>query len=980
MRQGASSAVWHRALLRVLICAWLTFLPSACSRRARYIPTPHAPTQRPAPLRSLQVIEQFGGYASDMVVDGDVVYLATGPRLALWDVSDPSNARRLGQTAALSDTVTCMALGAGLAYLGGSFGLRVVDVSTPARPSLVDDDENSDGNWERLVVADQRLYALGGGWLKAFDLSDPEAPREMSRLELLGDLRDVALDGDRLYIQLLYDKTLILDVSQADLLRQVGTLEVPGAQSLVVRGGVAFLAGETGTDDGLAVYDVGDASRPRRLASMKGLRMTRTLALSGSMLIGAGEGFVRIVDISRPDAPKESGSMETGHSISELAVSGDRLLALTGDQLLVYALNKEASAQALADLDLPERVTDIVVDDGKAYLAANDTGLIVVDVAEPTAPRILGSLKTLQPAYSLAVDGATAYLSTREGLEVIDVAEPAVPRRIGSLPFSNDCGCGVVIIDKLAVVAARPGLRVIDVSNPRSPRQVGSLDMPVSARLAANGKHVLAPGSGGLAIIDVGDPTSPTLVGRATLPHESSFKAIEVDEGVAYVTNGSEGLWIGDVSDPRWPRQLASLALPGGTFSLARDQDTLWVGSLPRGDSPFGLQAVDVGDPSRPRFLGGTVVAKGTVAMATAGRQAFVASDMEAGLQLQSVDFEASGTAPASLMVELASVQVGIHASMVRPLGPLSQAVLATDGVGLKVLDDSSLVPIRDIQAASGLPVHDVQVSQGLAFLLTPNQILILGLHSLEDPPEVGAIELGRASTSQDVAYVATDTHVYVVMDGELAVYDVQTQLALGPAVIKRLGAVRFMDEGIGGGPYRLAVGQGLAVLLDYEDTNLIVVDVSKPELPRVRGDMDIKGLGISDVAVNGNRAYLSFVDSWLIGTTGNEYGVKVVDLSNPRKPKELGPIGDGMPEEVTLEAGGGQVILWWSEFEGTCRTRYLTVDAAGATADVTTAPIGGCQRTRPVLHHDPYVPQADRIFVAAGSGGLYVLGAGSQP
>ncbi|HQZ72836.1 MAG TPA: hypothetical protein PK826_16065, partial [Anaerolineae bacterium] len=125
----------------------------------------------------MQVIEQFGGYASDMVVDGDVVYLATGPRLALWDVSDPSNARRLGQTAALSDTVTCMALGAGLAYLGGSFGLRVVDVSTPARPSLVDDDENSDGNWERLVVADQRLYALGGGWLKAFVLSDPEAPR-----------------------------------------------------------------------------------------------------------------------------------------------------------------------------------------------------------------------------------------------------------------------------------------------------------------------------------------------------------------------------------------------------------------------------------------------------------------------------------------------------------------------------------------------------------------------------------------------------------------------------------------------------------------------------------------------------------------------------------------------------------------------------------------------------------------------------------
>ena len=67
----------------------------------------------------------------------------------------------------------------------------------------------------------------------------------------------------------------------------------------------------------------------------------------------------------------------------------------------------------------------IWVENSLAYLAgvANDGGLIVVDVSDPTAPRWLGRYHDPTCAESVTVSGSYAYLAHGDqGLEIIDRA------------------------------------------------------------------------------------------------------------------------------------------------------------------------------------------------------------------------------------------------------------------------------------------------------------------------------------------------------------------------------------------------------------------------------------------------------------------------------------------------------------------------------------------------------------------------------
>jgi hypothetical protein len=125
-------------------------------------------------------------------------------------------------------------------------------------------------------------------------------------------------------------------------------------------------------------------------------------------------------------------------------------------------------------LSLGARAHDIAIADGRAYVAI-DTGLVILDLANPVGPVELGSVSTGSGTVTQGVEvqGAHAYLASREaGVHVVNVANPAAPVIVGVKRFPQPVWDVAVRGTFVYAVTSGGYLYVLDVSNPASPRQV----------------------------------------------------------------------------------------------------------------------------------------------------------------------------------------------------------------------------------------------------------------------------------------------------------------------------------------------------------------------------------------------------------------------------------------------------------------------------------------------------------------------------
>ena len=139
----------------------------------------------------------------------------------------------------------------------------------------------------------------------------------------------------------------------------------------------------------------------------------------------------------------------------------------------------------------------------------------------------------------------------------------------------------------------------------------------VSARAVGNLLYVSA--LSGVSIYDVSDPRNPVRIGRLELPNAQN-EDVDVGNGIMLISDDPYGgrgvLHVVDVRDPRNPRVLSrystwapgllELVPPprrkggiGHTATCIKDCRWAWLAG-----SPYGIEVVDLRDPTHPRFAG----------------------------------------------------------------------------------------------------------------------------------------------------------------------------------------------------------------------------------------------------------------------------------------------------------------------------------------------------------------------------------------
>ncbi len=842
--------------------------------------------------------------AADIVITGTTVYVSAPSTglLHVLDLADPAEPRPLTQVPMEGRPGQMVVDGLGHLYVASTQGgLRVLDLTDPERPREI-------GAWtedsiDSVAYAKPGLVASESIWLFTIDVSDPAHPRPAGRLGIgppgFSDLVALATHEKLALALLSYVEPdiAVVDISDLALPKTVGwiggeklgsyphhlalsgtNLHVGSSSGVVTvaldqdagypvlarwdsPGSVsesAALVGEAQEDlvyaadgdGGLACLRLEAGSEVRTPTPTPSPQPTRTPTAVPTASPTPRGGSIAYLPhaFGRPRAaPPDDEALvaHVGGPSWSLEAVGDLLYRAEGPTLAVIDASNVSNPKVIGRTDpLPGLVHDVRVAGERAFLAAGDAGLAVVDVADPTDPRIIGSLRLADQARGVDLNGDVAY-----------------------------------------VAAASAGLRVIDVSNPMRLREVGSLSSPdIANHIKYHREHVylVANFSHAARIVSVSDPASPVEV--AKLPHscmgEGGPDYLDVHGDYAYSADDSGTLDIIDISVPSSPKLVNDIYPQEGEVQNFRA-----VGN--RGYAAFwGFSVWDLSDPVHPRLSGESdrlpLAAKD---ISVADSIAFVTGDSRGPTYGWEGEAVLRAVSPVAILdVRSASEprQIGSYSG---PLGPTGQGRqfalgdLIVRHTGWR-LDEPHLVDVSSPRR----PVHlgPIETFAGIAGLVVQGN---LGYACRgEDPPALEVFDvtnpddprvLGSAGLQGTCRSLAAAENLAYVLESPFGEYSSTLEIAdvSDPDAPATLGAIQ-----LDAAAYDVAAASGFALVAGAESgatsgaagcgstrttsngpTGAIwVIDTDEPASPELVGTLPLEEAGRTyQVEVAASYAYV---------------------------------------------------------------------------------------------------------------------------
>jgi YD repeat-containing protein len=422
---------------------------------------------------------------------GTTLYAGGYLRFSIIDVADPTNPRLIGSLQPPGHANDVVVSGTHAYLIGGTF--YSVDISDPQHPILVGSTPADDGR-EAVVFGDYVLTVSMSSFagFQSIDIADPEHPVVVGQTLTGGSGLGIALSNTCALVASGFDLHVV-DVTNPIGAPLVAALPTPWPADLAIQGTNLYAA--VGWD-GFEVIDLADPRNPQISAILPLSGMTTTIAVAGPYAYAVGRYF-DVIDIQSA----------TPFVAASLSLWYPRDVALAGNY---------------------------------AYVTAGDSGVAVVDIADPLHPALLGYVPTFGWTYAIQVRGSHAYLLDEiRGLLIADISNPEDPQIVGALPAGSvmpDLRSSLAVSgDYLYVGRNVPGaLHVVDVSHPRSPWIAGKVDLMYGVQaVTAVGALAYVANCGGLQIVDASDPARPRILGDAEIPWDAT--CVAVNEFQAYV-------------------------------------------------------------------------------------------------------------------------------------------------------------------------------------------------------------------------------------------------------------------------------------------------------------------------------------------------------------------------------------------------------------------------------------------------------------
>jgi hypothetical protein len=292
-----------------------------------------------------------------------------------------------------------------------------------------------------LALQGSTLYAGDGDRLSIMDLADPLHPVLLGKSPPLGgQVRSLTLNGSLAAVVLTGGGIQLVSAADPRGPSVIGSYPTSNTTAGVALAGAFFLVPSGAR---LEVLDVSTPAQPHSVATYASPGEIRGVTVAGRYAyVVSLDSWLRIVDLVDPMRPTEVGAVHVDGAgfLSEVAVAGGHAFGtfifghLTAS--IVIDVSDPTHPQRSADVD-----PNLYGDGGFAIQAdllyAANRGQVgfgsvgTIDIGNPDAPRLAGSLIAPWNPLAIAVNGSLAYvLGGDELVHVVDVGNPAQLRGV----------------------------------------------------------------------------------------------------------------------------------------------------------------------------------------------------------------------------------------------------------------------------------------------------------------------------------------------------------------------------------------------------------------------------------------------------------------------------------------------------------------------------------------------------------------------
>jgi len=259
------------------------------------------------------------GICIDVISGGDRIYVADGKDgLRIGRVGDDGSVEWTGHVRTTEARGAAIEKGI-LALADGKGGAKFYDVSDPDSPVLLSKLESPSYLSAVRVRSGKAYFAAGFGGVEVVDFSDPGSPRLVWK-EKLSEVRGLDVDDRYLYVANGFEGFRIYSIT-GDIPRFMSELDTPGwASGLRVSGDLLHVADG---QRGFLVADVSDRSAPVQLGRVETGAIARSLDVRGDVVFIADQVLgVTAVDVSDPRRPVIAARYDTVDDARGVAADG----------------------------------------------------------------------------------------------------------------------------------------------------------------------------------------------------------------------------------------------------------------------------------------------------------------------------------------------------------------------------------------------------------------------------------------------------------------------------------------------------------------------------------------------------------------------------------------------------------------------------------------------------------------------------------
>lgn len=845
-------------------------------------------------------------------------------------------------------------------FVGSGSEISVLDASEPAQPSVVSKLTLPDEKIVELAAFEKRVFARTGSSriyeIEAEKLDKPRVKRLFER-----PLTAFAIRKRMCYVSDPTHGLTILDMRKPN--RALGRTQTAGELKACARLSDGRIACALGPG-GLAVVPSTLDAAPRWYLSPADGDILAVFAAKGKLYASTNSGLVILSDageklgVFKPSAgiPElRPGPSEDAAALDRIAwthVEGDRAHLLNAPAgLMIVDVADPRSPRFLGRYDTEVNVHNHVHGDNfptwsnerntpqsvtvagdRAYVAMGRSGLYVLDVADPKAPKFLGGFfdraTGKMSAWRVALEGNRVYLSDLDnGLYVLDASDPAALKLIDHFHTAN--AHGFALSEQLILVAdGGYGLRAIKRTEPLAYAGAYHAQRIWFREVMWDGGELLVGDRAGLLRFRVeesvrtsrtafqlespickedGKPLSPEEVvntygtvyrveaagvdvssseyqGHAgcenrlipvcqDLSDEAGFPRVAVQSQTVAVDPARGRIKFSD-GDRDPIRRLGKLHLTMGIpHRLAVHEKLLFTIN----EEGLNLRCYDISDPLKPRMRS---------AIATGGFACH-------GLTVKWPYVGASNNQSAFTVYDFSDPDHPVHTSFVGPCR--ARGMEFDDGDRLYCVNwRTMIVDVKDITKPKVLgEIPNCHASRFCArgdFLYTPTKEG-LAIYNVRDPknPVKAAVHPGGWAEP-----IVCDGMLYVV-GKTFDILDVKN-----PAAPRKLSSTPLSGR-------HLAIERGFAYVAHGH--TLHVVDVSKPEAPKVLSSLsgmpnkyglpkgDASSVGVSDT---GEHVFVGL--KW--------YGFVVIDMRDKLRPRLVSGVNDSAGDYTGIRVDDGRAYI----------------------------------------------------------------------